>query len=39
MSDYIQDPNNPNKQIPGPKPDNYYNRTLNVDNCKFVKIY
>ena len=26
MPDYIQDPNNSKKQIPGPKPDNAYDR-------------
>ena len=26
MSNYIQDPNNSKKQIPGPPPDNYYDR-------------
>ena len=27
MPDYVQDPNNSKKQVPGPKPANYYERT------------
>ena len=27
MPDYVKDPNNSKKQIPGPNPDNYYDRT------------
>jgi hypothetical protein len=26
MPDYVQDPNNPNKQVPGDQPDNFYTR-------------
>ena len=37
MSDYIQDPNNSKKQIPGPKPDNAFERANTPTNCVFVK--
>ena len=29
MPDYIQDPNNSKKQVPGAKPDNYYDNIIN----------
>ena len=37
MSGYIQDPNNPNKQIPGPKPPNAYDRVGTVSSCTFLR--
>ena len=37
MPDYIQDPNNSKKQIPGPKPANAYDRIGTVTNCAFTK--
>tara|TARA_R100000988_G_C3880963_1_gene108287 strand:- start:78 stop:437 length:360 start_codon:yes stop_codon:yes gene_type:complete len=37
MPNYIQDPNNPNKQVPGDLPDNYYTRTATPGACSFVK--
>ena len=37
MPDYIQDPNNSKKQIPGPKPDNAYDRAGTITNCAFTK--
>ena len=37
MSDYIQDPNNSKKQIPGPKPDNYYGSTVIPSVGTFTK--
>ena len=37
MSDYIQDPNDSNKQIPGPQPTNYYDRAVNPSRCTFTK--
>jgi hypothetical protein len=37
MPNYIQDPNNSKKQIPGPKPDNAYDRIGTVTNCAFTK--
>ena len=32
MPDYVQDPNDSNKQVPGPLPDNYYGRARVVSN-------
>ena len=29
MANYVQDPNNSKKQLPGPPPDNYYDRASN----------
>ena len=37
MSNYIQDPNNPKKQIPGPNPTNYYGKAVNPSICTFTK--
>ena len=37
MPNYIQDPNNSKKQIPGPKPDNAYDRVGTVTNCVLIK--
>ena len=37
MPNYIQDPNNSKKQIPGPKPDNAYDRVGTVTSCTLVK--
>ena len=37
MSNYIQDPNDPKKQIPGPPPDNYYSRTSAPTTCTLTK--
>ena len=37
MSDYIQDPNDSKKQIPGPQPDNYYGRTSKPATCTLQK--
>ena len=32
MPDYVQDPNDSNKQVPGSLPDNYYGRAIVVSN-------
>ena len=37
MSDYIQDPNNDKKQVPGVPPDNYYTRGHYPITCKLTK--
>ena len=37
MSDYIQDPNNSKKQVPGSPPKNYYDRTSKPGTCTFCK--
>tara|TARA_R110000851_G_scaffold114849_1_gene240395 strand:+ start:240 stop:668 length:429 start_codon:yes stop_codon:yes gene_type:complete len=37
MSGYIQDPNNPKKQIPGPKTDQHYDRISAPTKCELVK--
>ena len=37
MPDYIQDPNNSKKQVPGPQPDNYYDRADNPATASLVK--
>ena len=37
MSDYIQDPNNSKKQVPGALPDNYYDRTVFASNVSLTK--
>ena len=37
MPNYIQDPNDPKKQIPGPKPDNYFGRAINPNICTLTK--
>ena len=37
MANYIQDPNDPKKQIPGPPPDNYYSRTSAPTTCTLTK--
>ena len=37
MSNYIQDPNDSKKQIPGPPPDNYYDRVSFPSANTFVK--
>jgi len=37
MANYIQDPNDSKKQIPGPPPDNYYDRSSNPATASFVK--
>ena len=37
MSDYIQDPNNSKKQVPGNLPDNAYDRFGNPDTGSYVK--
>ena len=37
MPNYIKDPNNSKKQVPGPLPDNYHGRTSAPTNCEFVK--
>ena len=38
MPNYVQDPNDSKKQVPGPKPDNYYNRELSddIDHCIYI---
>ena len=37
MPNYIKDPNDSNKQIPGPQPDNYYTRTSTPSTGSLVK--
>ena len=37
MPDYIQDPNNSKKQIPGPKPANAYDRVGTITRCTLTK--
>jgi hypothetical protein len=37
MSNYIQDPNDSKKQIPGSPPDNYYDRSSAPARCTLVK--
>ena len=37
MSGYIKDPNNSERQIPGPKPDNAYDRAQSPESCVFHK--
>jgi hypothetical protein len=37
MPDYIQDPNDPKKQIPGPRPANIKDRTVAPASCKLHK--
>ena len=37
MPDYIQDPNDSKKQIPGPLPDNYYDNIITPPSCSFTK--
>ena len=37
MPDYIQDPNDSKKQIPGPPPDNYYDRSGVPIQCSMSK--
>ena len=37
MPNYIQDPNNSKKQVPGPPPDNYYDRGSNPATASFTK--
>ena len=32
MPNYVQDPDNPDKLVPGPQPDNYYDRTVMARN-------
>ena len=37
MPNYIQDPNDSKKQIPGPKPDNAYDRVGTAQTCSILK--
>ena len=37
MSDYIQDPNDSKKQVPGPPPDNYYDKSRKPARCTLQK--
>jgi hypothetical protein len=37
MPNYIKDPNNSKKQVPGPLPDSYHGRRSTPTNCGFVK--
>ena len=37
MSDYIQDPNDSKKQVPGSLPDNAYDRVTTVEGCTLAK--
>ena len=38
MPNYIQDPNNPSgSQIPGPQPDNYYDKAIAPTQCSMSK--
>jgi len=37
MPNYIQDPNNSKKQVPGPQPDNYYTRLSQLTQCTLAK--
>ena len=37
MPDYIQDPNDSNKQVPGPKSDQHFDRTAQPGRCRFTK--
>ena len=37
MSDYIQDPNNSEKQVPGSLPDNAFDRLSTVEGCTLFK--
>ncbi|MBC8428153.1 MAG: hypothetical protein H8D94_01635 [Candidatus Pelagibacter sp.] len=37
MPNYIQDPNDSKKQIPGPPPDNYYDRSSAPSRCSLIK--
>ena len=37
MPNYIQDPNDPKKQVPGPQPDQYFDRVSSPQTCSFHK--
>ena len=37
MPDYIQDPNDSKKQIPGPKTDQHFDRVVQPATCSFTK--
>ena len=37
MADYIQDPNDSKKQVPGAPPDNYYDKSAVPAVCTFIK--
>ena len=37
MPDYVKDPNNSKKQIPGSNPDNYYDRVKKPQGCTLQK--
>ena len=37
MADYIKDPNDSKKQIPGPPPDNYYDRSSTPPTGSLLK--
>ena len=37
MPNYIQDPNDSKKQIPGPKTDQHFDRVIQPTRCTFVK--
>ena len=37
MANYVQDPNDSKKQVPGAPPDNYFDRTAQPGRCRFTK--